>query len=351
MGKLKTWLIQLSAKKTSPKRAVALNSKGHMIKRRIRSALSLILVLLVPAALLWQKHNIYDWWRLRDFKPSAQIVQLATDTTMNEKTRRLFYVYHPALEDKKTFNEHCRDDEQTIVLGCYINGEAIYLFDITDTRLSGIEEVTAAHETLHAAYARLSKKDREKVDEMTNRAFSSLNDERLNNTIALYRQQKPETVPNELHSILGTEIRSLPADLETYYKRYFTDRLKIVGYSEQYEQAFTDRKNQVAAYDQQLTTLKQQIESLQSNLLQEETELNSTNAQLNQLRNNDQIAEYNAAVPGYNAKVNAYNKNIAKLKNLINQYNDIIPKRNAIASEEQELVDAIDSREVVPPTQ
>lgn len=322
-----------------------------MFRKRIRLVLGLVFTLLVPAVLILQKQEIYDWWRLREFKPSSQIVQLATDTTMNEKTRRLFYVYHPALEDKTIFNDHCRDDEQTIVLGCYISGEAIHLFDITDTRLNGIEEVTAAHETLHAAYARLSEKDRKWVDDMTSKVFTALNDERLNNTIDLYRKQKPETVPNELHSILGTEVRNLPAELEAYYQRYFTDRQKVVTYSEKYEQVFTDRKNQITAYDQQLTSLKQQIDALQNSLVNDEVELNATSAHLSELRDNNQLAEYNAGVPGYNAKVKIYNKNIAKLKDLINQYNDLIPKRNDLASEEQELAKAIDSREVVPPTQ
>ena len=38
---------------------------------------------------------------------------------------------------------------KTAVLGCYANRE-ISIFNVTDQRLDGIREVTAAHEMLHA---------------------------------------------------------------------------------------------------------------------------------------------------------------------------------------------------------
>ena len=53
-----------------------------------------------------QRQNLYDWWRLRDFNPPAQIVQLASEITMNYSTRRIFYVQHPQIDDKASFNSH-----------------------------------------------------------------------------------------------------------------------------------------------------------------------------------------------------------------------------------------------------
>jgi hypothetical protein len=317
-------------------------------KRRYTAGIITILILAVPLLALWQHFAIFDIIRLHGYNAPQQIVQLADDTAMLPSTRRLFYVYHPALEDKTPFNTDCRSNEQTIVLGCYVDGRGIYLLNVTDSRLNGVEQVTAAHETLHAAYARLSSTERKKVDAMTAAAFAGLQDQRIKDTIELYRKQDASVVPNELHSILGTEVRTLPADLEAYYSRYFSDRLKVVSFSEQYEQAFTDRKNQIVSYDAQLAGLKGQIDALQTSLTKQAGELSSERDRLSGLKSSGQTAAYNAAVPGYNNKVNAYNGDIDTLSGLISEYNDIVPKRNAIAEQEQDLVQAIDSRSSVP---
>lgn len=292
--------------------------------------------------------QIDDWLKLRGYTPSPLIAALATDTTMNDSSRRLFYVQHPELADKTTFNTHCRENEQTIVLGCFISGRGIFLLDVTDERLAGIEEVTAAHELLHAAYERLSSKERVRINALLQKTYESLNNERIRNTVELYRSQDPAIVPNELHSILGTEVRVLPAELEQYYSRYFTDRAKIVGFSEKYEQAFIERRNQIRTYDEQLASLKTQFENLQAGLLATDTELRNQRDHMNSLKSSNQIAAYNEQVPVYNARIRQYNRDVDRLESMIAQYNDIVQKRNAVASEEAELVEAIDSREVVP---
>ena len=135
--------------------------------RRIVLGLSLVAVPLVG---LWQRQNIFDWAQLRDYTPPAAIVSLAEADSMNEKAKRIFYVNHPQLtSDTTSFRQACSISEQTIVLGCYHpDQQGIFVYDVQDERLSGIEEVTSAHEMLHAAYDRLSSKDRKDVDKMLN---------------------------------------------------------------------------------------------------------------------------------------------------------------------------------------
>ncbi|MDQ3123556.1 MAG: hypothetical protein M3Q14_02650 [bacterium] len=296
------------------------------------------------------RQDIYDYIRLIGYTPSNEIIALADDTTMLGDSRRLFYVNRPALTDKTEFNEHCREDERSIVLGCFISGEGIYLLNVDDRRLEGIEEVTAAHELLHAAYERLGN-DQGKIDALVQNAYQRLTNDRVKDTVELYRKQDASLVPNELHSILGTEVRDLPSELETYYARYFENRSKIVALSEQYEQAFTDRRNQVRVYDEQLASIKSRIESLQSDLTSLNSNLRNQQAEMERLRAQDQNDAYNAQVPIYNSRVNQYNQDLDKLQSLIVRYNDLVKKRNDIASEEAELVEAIDSREAVPERQ
>ena len=65
------------------------------------------------------------------------------------------------------------------MLGCYILNKGIYVYDITDDRLAGVRQVTTAHEMLHAAYDRLSVKERAQVDAMTAAAYEKLDNIRI----------------------------------------------------------------------------------------------------------------------------------------------------------------------------
>jgi hypothetical protein len=311
--------------------------------RRSGSLIFSLLFFILIGVALWQRWAVYDFVRLRGYSPTQAVANLATATSMNDRTRRLFYVYHPALEDKATFNTHCTDSEKTVVLGCYIAGRGIYVYDVNDPRLNGIKEVTSAHEVLHAAYDRLGSKDKEHINQLLLSAYAGVTDKRIRSTIDNYKQEGADTT-NELHSILGTEVRNLPPELEAYYKRYFTDRTKIVALSEQYQQAFTERQNKLAQYDAQLKELQGQIESMQASLTNQEQSLSAQRAQLDTWRNQKQFEQYNAAVPGFNAAVNRYNADVRAAQALIEQFNALVVERNALAVEENQLIKAIDSR-------
>ncbi len=316
------------------------------------TTLFLSLVLVGLTAFAWfQRYNIYDFWRLRGYEPPARVVQLAADTTMTDYGRKLFYVNHPELQDKQAFNSSCTISEQSIVLGCFVRSGGIYLYDVTDERLNGVQQVTAAHEVLHAAYDRLSGGERERVDGLTQSVFASQTNERIIETVQAYRDRDPSVVPNELHSILATEVRNLPSELEDYYKRYFTDRQVVVNYSEQYEAAFREREAKVEAYEKQLESLKARIETLEASLLQQEQQLAAERARMDALLQSGQNQAYNSAVPGFNERVRRYNSDVAKIQALIDDFNRIVAERNAIALEENELIKAIDSRPATIPTE
>lgn len=314
----------------------------HMLKKYLKF-LAVFLIIAVPVIAWTQRWNIYDNARLRGYTPPKEVVQLATDDTMNNNTRKLFYVYHPELDDKSTFSNNCKSSEKTIVLGCYVDGQGIYLYNVTDARLNGVVQVTAAHETLHAAYERLNGKEKTHINNLINQAYSNVKDDRIRKTIEDYRHNGAD-VTNELHSILGTEVRDLPPELETYYQRYFTDRKKIVSFSEQYEKVFSERKDKVAADDAMLTQLKAQIEDAEQDLNNREAAISAERQRLDSLLANKNYTAYNAGVPGFNRMVSAYNAEVNVVRGLIDQYNAIVAERNALVNEESELVKAIDSR-------
>jgi len=186
------------------------------MSRGLKRLLYLLIPVVLAGVLFWQRMALFDAWRLRNYTPPTDIVALADSTTMEDNARRLFYVYHPAVLDKTLFNMYCRDDEHSIVLGCYRSGKGIYIYGVEDPRLNGIKEVTAAHELLHAAYERLNTKDKAYVDKLTNQTLAGITDERILSTVELYKDKDAETLNNELHSILGTGVRTLPAELEAH---------------------------------------------------------------------------------------------------------------------------------------
>lgn len=300
-------------------------------------------IVAAPVVGWFQRWNIYDAWRLYGYNPPAKIEQLARDASFNESTKRLYYANHPELLEKQQFSDNCKSAERTIVLGCFVPGMGIYIFNVQDARLEGVLQVTAAHEALHAGYQRLSPGDKERVDAMLNEVFTKLTNQRIKDSIADYKKRGADTT-NELHSILGTEVRDLPADLEEYYKRYFVNRSKVVGYSEKYEQAFNERKQKIADFDKRLEALRLEIEAGERDLDNDENTLQIERGRLEaQLAAND-TRGYNAGVAGFNALVGRYNRKVGSLRGLIEEFNNIVAQRNAIAVEENELVKAIDSR-------
>ena len=168
-------------------------------------------------------HEIIDTVRIWVTPSPAEIVALADASGMSETGRRIFLASSPELDEAEAFNANCTVEEQ-IVLGCYGGGQ-IYLYRVTDERLSGTNEATAAHEMLHAAYERLSPADRERIDGLLAALLASLpEDHALHEELAAY---SPDEQADELHSRAGIEVDDLAPELEEYYARYFVDRTVV----------------------------------------------------------------------------------------------------------------------------
>lgn len=305
------------------------------------------LLLALNAALWFGREPFLDWQALRSYQAPSTISKLASDDTMTPEARKYFYMNHPSVEDRTNFNKHCpNDSEHSVVLGCFLGNRAgIYLFNVSDPELHGVEQVTAAHEMLHQAYQRLSSSERARVNKLLEDYYKNdLKDETIKEQVALYRQSEPTAVADEMHSLFGTQVAQLPAELETYYKQYFTKRSTVTDFYASYQSAFTERKQQIAAYDAQLSDLKTHIDTMERSLTQQKTALNTLQSQMEQYKSSKTYDQYNALVPTYNAKVNAYNADLELLKREIASYNDIVGKRNAIALEEQTLQQHLSSK-------
>lgn len=290
---------------------------------------------------LTHTRDILDWLALRNYSPSARVVELADVTAMNAKTRKVFYVNKPDLQNKSTFKNSCTKQEETIVLGCYIQNTGIYLLSVDDPRLQGIVEVTAAHEVLHAMYDRLGEEERAYVDGLISESFAAINNKRIRENIENYRKKDPTVVPNELHSILATEVNDLSPSLEEYYGRYFTNRKAIVAFSQKYEQTFIDIEDQVKGYKEQLAALNQSLDANKRQLESLGQTIDAQRRRLDSLLAEERIDEYNAGIEPFNNVINQYNGLIKTIQDQISEYNRIVEIFNSLATEEANLIESL----------
>lgn len=307
----------------------------------------LLAVLVIGNIFVWaERQPIADWWRLRNYTPSSDVATLATDDTMTSKAKHLLYINHPVLESKAAFNMHCTDKgEETAVLGCYHGDrQGIYLYAVSDARLNGVRQVTAAHEMLHQAYDRLSTKERQRIDKLLQDYYANgLTDDAVKSKLDAYKKSDAD-LNNEMHSIFGTEVRDLPAALETYYKQYFSNRVKVVEYRESYQGEFTRRKDLVAQYDAQLAGLKDRINANKATLVTTLSDLKAKEKDIDKDVAAQDQPQYSADLNAYNNMVRAYNGLLNTTRSLIEQYNGIVTQRNDIEVQERQLQQALDSR-------
>ena len=288
--------------------------------------------------------DVDDWRKLLSYQPSPAIAKLATTTTMTETGRRLFYVNNPTIEARKSSLNLCKSSEQTIVLGCYVVSKGIFLQSVVDPRLQGVMEVTAAHEMLHVAYQRMSLFEQSQLNKQTEAVLKQLQNPRILKLVETYNSQDPRSVDNELHSILGTEVRNLSPELEDHYRKYFTDRSATVALSEQYEGIFTALRTKEKTLNQQLTTRKVALEQLVAQVKQEAAAVEADRANLQGSIVSNPAADLSFRVANFNDRVRNYNQLVSQLREQTDTYNQLVTEHNSLALEEKSLVESLENK-------
>jgi hypothetical protein len=318
------------------------------VKQSVKLALNLALTLLIIVSGAWlilNRQGVIDWWTIQQFVPSAEVKDLIVSTGMTERGRDLVYASRTQIDERETFNQNCSDvlGEESLVLGCY-KAQRIYVYNVTDTRLAGVKEVTTAHEMLHAAYERMNESDKAKLKQLLEPQIQAIKDQRLLDLMGIYNKQEPGELYNEMHSILATEVRDLSPALENYYKQYFTDRYKVVSYSESYESLFTQSKARIAEIEARMASLKEKIDANNATIRREDQELKDASIELDRLKSADQMEAFSQQAQVYNAKVRAFNARIQETRALITEYNQLVEDRNNEAAAQNELRQGLDSK-------
>src|SRR5690606_22483900 len=136
-------------------------------------------------------------------------------------------------------------------------------FGVTDERLGKVIHVTAAHELLHAAYSRLRAGEREDLEQRLQATYEELSveNDQLRERMEVYSHLSKASYTNELHSVLGTEIRELPEWLEQHYARWFTDRASVIDDFEEYHSVFQELLDRANELQDELEALRQEYEA------------------------------------------------------------------------------------------
>ncbi len=218
-------------------------------------AIALALILNVAAILgtVWvlaHQQRLIDQVAVWQFAPSLPLVTYADRSTMTEEGRFLFFASRPEIAGEGQFDDICSSRLEDVgILGCYLPSErTIFLYDVTDARLDGIEEVVAAHEMLHAAWDRMPVAQRSALGVLLEAEVAArADDAALAETLEFYAIAEPGERLNELHSIVGTEFGQVSAALEQHYAKYFDDRSALVTLHEQSNAVFEQQAAEIDA--------------------------------------------------------------------------------------------------------
>lgn len=237
------------------------------VSRAITIAFALLLNASIIFGGVWALTNqqrIADQFAVWQFEPSASLELYVTESGMSDEGKFLFYASNPTIQSNPTFNSTCSNVEEDFgVLGCYFPSQkTIYLFDVTDDRLAGIEEVVAAHEMLHAAWDRTSAEERARLTPLLEAEAARMKDDPdFATTLEFYAKTEPGERSNELHSIIGTKFSELSPELEEHYAEYFSDRSAVVALHIKSDAVFTAQQDASKKLVGQLDALRVSIDA------------------------------------------------------------------------------------------
>lgn len=236
------------------------NHKKHIIGGIIGGAVS-VLILLAALWLFFNRQYIVDVATVWSYQPSSEIEAINKRINFTDNGRFYFYATKPEVATAETFNQDCpRQETNSPILGCYNMGR-VYIFDITNERLDGIEEVTAAHEMLHGVWDRQSESERDRLGALLMDVYERGASPELKERMAYYERTEPGEVINELHSILPTEVAVLSPELESYYAHYFKDRQIVVALHQQYSEVFNQLVSKADTLFAELQQLSTEIDT------------------------------------------------------------------------------------------
>ena len=287
--------------------------------------------------------------------PNAEVQALAENTAMTTLAQNHFYDAEPVIAAGTEYRSYCStDDSEHRTLGCFSAGR-IYIFAVTEPALAGTQEVTAAHEMLHAAWHALSPVDRDAMEPALLAAYSLARaDERVERDVAASIESygasdvSDPIMINELHSILGTTVATLDEQLEQHYSLYFSDRTAVLSQDTssharfvELDTAIADLRSQSEKRDAEIAAARADFTTAQDNYTVASNEYNALTAV--PLTTNEEVDAVNAKAAEVNNLARLTNELSTQVNSLITSGNEIVAQWNANADEYNRLQGMLDS--------
>ena len=303
----------------------------------------MVLIVAVGFVLL-NRNKLYDGFRGMTYRPSEEMSKIRSALKLTERGEFLFNASQPKLSDQEEFNDYCRSDSDSdvAVLGCYTENN-IYVYDIDDSELDGILELTTAHELLHAVWSRMSEGQQKELETDLEKVFEE-NQEILGKEIDTYALNEKQ---EEMFVRIGTEIKDLPESLEEYYATIFNDQDAIVDFYNHYITVFNELESE-------MKNLKTEIDSIQGTIdektLDYEARVKTLNEKISRFNSCAETIgcftseaefsiERNALMAEQSALTEVYNE----LNELVNEYNTKVEAYNADVTYSKKLESMVNS--------
>ncbi len=321
--------------------------KGRKIFKLVVKSIVLVAFVFLATLAYLNKQYIIDRVTVWRFVPAASVLDLVDRAGMNDNGKFFYLAGQPKIENAQDFNNNCqRAEVTTSILGCYNNG-LIYIYNVTDPKLDGVREVTAAHEALHAIYSRLGESEKSKINLLLELEYTRLiPDGDFKEKMAFYDRSEVGQRDNELFSIIGTEVASINPELEVYYDKYFSNRQKVVSLNQKYITVFKTVRDKAS-------DLKSKMDIIATDITDKTNQYNSNINKLNsdiQLFNEDARNNVFLSQEQFDSQreqlvnsIDLIDSRRVYLNNEINQYNVILGEYNSLATQSQDLYKSIDS--------
>lgn len=292
------------------------------------------------------RQTVLDQLAVWTYEPAQQVQNISERVKFTPKGQFVFYATHPSLESQEGFNKECpRQETGSPILGCYTTADRIYIYDLTDEQLDGMEEVTAVHEMLHAVWHRTGETERKELEKELRSAYAKLETGNIKERMDYYERTEPGELVNELHSILGTETDSLSPKLEKYYRQFF-ERTAVLAlhkkYSTVYEALYARADELYSSMDALGRSIDSRNKAYEAAVRQLSADINSFNARANNgsFSSQSQFNSERAALVRRTALLEADREAI---NTDIQVYNGYYEEYQKIASQIEGLNNSVDS--------
>jgi hypothetical protein len=316
---------------------------------KFRSIISFIVAGIFLVAAGWAVLNrqyVLDLINYNLYKPNSMIVSFAEKSSMNDEGKFLFYSAQPSLAERDDFNKSCPNHSggALAILGCY-DGQKIYIYNISNPKLDGIRQETAAYEMLHAAYKRITGEDKTKLDSLIEAEYKNQATSDTEAAVTYFAKYEPNDRDNELFSVIATQFSTINPQLESYYSRFFTNRQTLVALYDSYSSVFTGLKSQSDDLYNEITTLGKQITTDKASYNQESIQLQSDITTFNQQARSGTMTqyEYNTSRSSLETRIAQLSSDRQAVNEKITTYNNELSQYQALSLQVKTLNQSIDS--------